>query len=59
MGVVSPLGNKVDTFWENLVAGTNGITTQDWLVEEKYAATVAAAVKEDLGYRISFLQLAF
>lgn len=48
MGVVSPLGNEVETFWNNLVSGTNGITTQDWLVEEGYNATVAAAVKDDL-----------
>ena len=46
MGVVSPLGNEVDTFWDNLVAGTNGVTTQDWLVESGYNATVAAAVKD-------------
>ena len=48
MGVVSPLGNDVDTFWNNLVSGTNGITTQQWLVDEGYNATVAAAVKDDL-----------
>jgi len=48
MGVVSPLGNDITTFWDNLVAGTNGVTTQDWLVEEKYNATVAAAVKDEL-----------
>jgi len=48
MGVVSLLGNKIDSFWDNLVTGTNGITTQDWLVEEGYAATVAAAVKEEV-----------
>lgn len=48
MGVVSPLGNEIDKFWNNLVAGTNGITTQDWLVEEGYNATVAATAKDDL-----------
>ena len=48
MGVVSPLGNEIDKFWNNLVAGTNGVTTQDWLVEEGYNATVAATVKDDL-----------
>lgn len=48
MGVVSPLGNELDTFWSNLIAGNNGITTQDWLVEAKYNATVAAVVKDDL-----------
>ena len=48
MGVVSPLGNELDTFWNNLVAGNNGITTQDWLVEAKYNATVAATVKDEL-----------
>ncbi len=48
IGIVSPLGNVLDTFWNNLVAGNNGITTQDWLVEQKYNATVAAVVKDDL-----------
>ena len=48
MGLVSPLGNDVDTFWSNLVAAKNGVTTQDWLVEEGYNATVAAAVKDEL-----------
>ncbi|NQV30921.1 MAG: beta-ketoacyl-ACP synthase II [Candidatus Marinimicrobia bacterium] len=46
MGIVSPLGNEVDIFWDNLVAGKNGVTTQDWLVAEGYNATVAAAIKE-------------
>ncbi len=48
MGIVSPLGNDVNTFWNNLVAGKNGITTQDWLVEKGYNATVAAVVKDEL-----------
>ncbi len=48
MGLVSPLGNDVDTFWNNLVAGKNGVTTQDWLVEAGYNATVAAATKEEV-----------
>jgi len=48
MGVVTPLGNEVDKYWDNLVAGTNGITKQDWLVEEGYNATVAAAVKDEI-----------
>ena len=46
MGIVSPLGNDVDIFWDNLVAGKNGITTQDWLVADGYNATVAAAIKD-------------
>ncbi|MBT3252666.1 MAG: beta-ketoacyl-ACP synthase II [Candidatus Marinimicrobia bacterium] len=48
MGVVSPLGNEIDKFWNNLVAGTNGVTTQDWLVEEGYNATVAATAKDEI-----------
>ncbi len=48
MGVVSPLGNEIDTFWNNLVAGKNGVTKQDWLVEEGYNATVAATAQDDL-----------
>ena len=48
MGVVSPLGNEIDKFWNNLVAGTNGVTPQDWLVEEGYNATVAATAKDEI-----------
>jgi 3-oxoacyl-[acyl-carrier-protein] synthase II len=48
MGVVSPLGNQVDEFWNNLVAGTNGVVKQDWLVDEGFNATVAATIKEDV-----------
>jgi len=48
MGVVTPLGNDVETYWKNLVAGTNGISRQDWLVEAGYNATVAAAVKDEI-----------
>ncbi|MBC8375012.1 MAG: beta-ketoacyl-ACP synthase II [FCB group bacterium] len=48
MGIVSPLGNEIDKFWNNLVAGTNGVTTQDWLVDEGYNATVAATAKDEL-----------
>ncbi len=48
MGVVSPLGNEIDQFWGNLIAGKNGVTTQDWLVEEGYNATVAATVTDKI-----------
>lgn len=48
MGVVSPLGNQVDEFWNNLITGTNGVTKLDWLVEENYNASVGAAVKEEV-----------
>ena len=48
MGVVSPLGNEIDKFWNNLVAGTNGVTTQDWLVDGGYNATVAATATDEI-----------
>jgi 3-oxoacyl-[acyl-carrier-protein] synthase II len=48
MGVVSPLGNDIEKFWNNLVAGTNGVTTQDWLEEEGFSATVAATAKDEI-----------
>ncbi len=48
MGIISPLGNSVEEFWKNLVAGNNGITTHDWLVEEGYSATVGGAVKDEV-----------
>jgi len=48
MGVVSPLGNDVATFWEGLRTGRNGVRHLDWLVKEGYRSTVAGPVDEEV-----------
>ncbi|MCF7802473.1 MAG: beta-ketoacyl-ACP synthase II [Candidatus Marinimicrobia bacterium] len=41
MGVISPLGNSVETFWENLSNGKNGIRTIPQWIEAGYPVTIA------------------
>lgn len=46
LGVISPVGNDVATFWKNLVDGVNGITRiEDFPVEEQ-VAKVSGNVKD-------------
>lgn len=46
LGVISPVGNDVRTFWNNLVAGVNGITRiEDFPVEDQ-VAKVSGNVKD-------------
>ncbi|MEM6277934.1 MAG: beta-ketoacyl-ACP synthase II [Verrucomicrobiota bacterium] len=47
MGLVSPVGNDVETFWSNLVAGKSGIgRILDPELEEKYDCKIAGEVKD-------------
>ncbi len=46
LGVVSPLGNDVDTFWNNIKAGTCGIGLITKFDTERLAVKVAAEVKD-------------
>ena len=41
MGVISPLGNSVATFWDNLSHGRNGIRTIPQWIEAGYPVTIA------------------
>lgn len=41
-GIISPLGNNVHTFWNNLKQGKSGISTLD--VDEDYGKTAAGIV---------------
>lgn len=46
MGVISPLGNDISTFWENLIAGHSGV---DWITRfdtSDFAVKIAAEVKD-------------
>ena len=46
LGIVSPLGNDVDTFWNNLVNGVNGIAPITKIDTTDYKAKVAAEVRD-------------
>ena len=46
LGAVTPIGNDVDTFWENLKAGKCGITKITKFDSTDFKAHVAAEVKE-------------
>lgn len=46
MGVVSPMGNHVESFWSNLVQGTSGISYIDTFDTSKYKTKFAGVVKD-------------
>ena len=46
IGVVSPLGNDLETFWSNLVAGKSGVDTITHFDPTGYATRIAAQVKD-------------
>lgn len=46
VGTVSPLGNDIDTFWENVVAGKSGIDTLTRVNKEEFPVHVAAEIKD-------------
>ena len=46
MGVLSPIGNSLDTFWNNAVAGVNGIATiAKFPIPEGFPVTIAGELK--------------
>jgi len=46
MGVVTPLGNKVEEFWENLLAGKSGVDYIKAFDVSDYPTKIAAEVKD-------------
>ncbi|NUU78079.1 beta-ketoacyl-ACP synthase II [Paenibacillus xylanilyticus] len=46
MGIVSPLGNDVDTFWNGLVQGKSGITRIDAFDTTSYKTKMAGVVRD-------------
>lgn len=44
MGVISPVGNTLETFWDNLVHGRSGITPLRAVDPEKFSSKVAGQV---------------
>ncbi len=45
LGVLSPIGNTVDEFWSNIVAGKNGFTLGHWFEGQSEELNVFADVK--------------
>ena len=46
MGVISPVGNSIDDFWDSLVAGRHGIAPITKFDTTEYKAKLAAEVKD-------------
>lgn len=46
LGIVSPLGNNVNTFWDNLKSGQNGIGRITKFDTSEYAVHIGAEVKD-------------
>ncbi len=46
MGVVSPLGNSVENFWNNLVAGKSGITPIDTFDAARHKTKIAGLIHD-------------
>lgn len=46
MGVISPVGNTVDTCWNNLIQGVHGIGPITYFDTTNYKAKLAAEVKD-------------
>lgn len=45
MGVVSPIGNDVESFWNNMIAGNSGITEIDTFDTTDFKVKIAGSVK--------------
>ena len=46
LGVVSPIGNQVETFWQNLVQGRSGISRIDSFDASAFDSQIAGEVKQ-------------
>ncbi|WP_044171624.1 beta-ketoacyl-ACP synthase II [Flectobacillus major] len=46
LGVISPLGNNIDTFWENILAGKSGIVPISKFDATKFKTQIAAEVQD-------------
>jgi 3-oxoacyl-[acyl-carrier-protein] synthase II len=45
MGAISPIGNNVETFWNNLINGVSGISNIESFNTEEYKSKIAGVVK--------------
>ena len=60
MGIISPLGNNVDTFWKNLIDGVSGIDYIKSIDTKNLSVKIAAEVKnydpKELGLDLSTIR---
>ena len=60
MGIISPIGHNVDTFWKNLANGVSGIGYIENIDASKLAVKIAAEVKnydpKELGLDLSTIR---
>ena len=57
MGAVTPIGNNVNSFWNNLLKGSNGISEITQFDTENFKTKLAAEVKIDLNSFFSTKEL--
>ena len=57
MGAVTPIGNNVNSFWNNLLKGSNGISEITQFDTENFKTKLAAEVKIDLNIFFSTKEL--
>ncbi|KAI4453437.1 polyketide synthase-related [Holotrichia oblita] len=46
LGIISPVGNNVNDFWENVKAGRHGFTLEEWFPGQSTEKNVKALVKD-------------
>ena len=46
LGVISPIGNDIKTFWENLVAGKSGISKISLFDASIFDCQIAGEIKD-------------
>lgn len=46
MGIISPVGNDIDTAWDNIVHGHSGISTLDEFAPELFASRIAGQISD-------------
>ena len=46
LGVVSPIGNSVEEFWDSLVNGKHGFTLEEWFPGQTEEKNIKASVKD-------------
>ena len=46
LGIISPLGNDIETFWKNIVQGKSGVSRITHYDASEYRVQIAAEVKD-------------
>ena len=46
MGIISPVGNDIDTAWDNIIHGRSGISALDEFPAEQFASRIAGQIRD-------------